>query len=117
MTSLSKDARYFVDGVTKYLRVGGGRNTMLPKMTAALQKITSSARTEKTAVVESAVTLTPKEKTEIVRFLSRLLTHTVTLECKTNKELIGGLRVAVGDWVVDTSLATQIRAMQEQLAI
>lgn len=115
MTSLAKDARFFVDGVTKYLRQGGTSDTLLPKVTAVLRKITSSARLQKTAMVESAVALTAKEKMEIGRFLSRLLTHTVTLQCRTNKELIGGLRVVVGDWVVDTSLSTQIRAMQEQL--
>lgn len=115
MTSLTKDARYFVDGVTKYLRHGGTGDAMLPKMTAVLHKITSSARIEKTALVESTVALTPKEKMEIGRFLSRFLTHTVILECQINRELIGGIRVAVGDWVVDTSLAAQIHEMQEVL--
>lgn len=117
MTSLSKDARYFVDGVTKYLRVAGDGNVMVPKMTAILHKISLSARTEKTAIVESTVVLTAKEKSGISRFLSRLLAGSVTLECRINKELIGGIRVTVGDWVVDTSLASQIRDMQEQLTI
>lgn len=115
MTSLSKDARFFVEGVTRYLRRGGADDTMLPKVAAVFQKITSSARLQKTAIVESTVVLTAKEKMEIGRFLSRLLAHTVTIKCKINKELIAGLRIAVGDWIVDTSIATQIHAMQEQL--
>ncbi|MBI3559891.1 F0F1 ATP synthase subunit delta [Candidatus Gottesmanbacteria bacterium] len=115
MSSLAKDARYFVDGVTKYLRQHGTSDDMLPKVTAALHKISNSARTEKTARVESTVVLTPKEKTEISRLLSRLLSHAVIIECTINKELIGGLRIAVGDWIVDTSLASQVRAMTDQL--
>jgi len=115
MTSLSKDARLFVDGVTKYLRGSGGAGTMLPKVTAALHKITTSARSGKVAKVESSVMLTSKEKSDISRFLSRLLTREATLQCSINKELIGGLRIGVGDWVVDTSIATQITAMQELL--
>lgn len=117
MSSLARDARYFVDGVTKYLQQQGTSDAMLPKVTAALHKISSSAGTEKTARVESVVVLTPREKTEISRLLSRLLTHTVIIECKFNKELIGGLRIAVGDWIVDTSLRGQIDTMKEQLTI
>ena len=115
MTSLTRDARFFVDGVAKYLRVSGGTTTMLPKVTAALHKITTSARAEKLARVESAVTLTVKEKSDIRRFLSRLLTHEVEIECSINKDLIAGFRITVGDWVVDTSIASQITAMQEML--
>lgn len=116
MSILAKDARYFVDGVTKYLRQDALSNqSLLPKVTAALHKITASARREKTALVESVVPLTTKEKGDIGRMLSRLLTHTVTIECKTNKELLGGFRMVVGDWVVDTSLRSQIHAMQERL--
>ncbi len=115
MTSLTRDARFFVDGVTKYLRGSGGAGAMLPKVTAALHKITTSARAGKLARVESSVPLTSKEKSDIGRFLSRLLSREATLQCTINKELIGGLRIGVGDWIVDTSIATQISAMQEQL--
>lgn len=116
MTSLTRDARFFVDGVTKYLRAGKDTGPMMPKVTAALHKITSSARAQKTAKVESTVPLNPKEKSQISVFLSRLLDHEVSIECSIRKELVGGLRIAVGDWIVDTSIATQIALMQEQLS-
>ncbi len=115
MTSLTRDARFFVDGVTKYLRGSGAAGTMLPKVTAALHKITTSARAGKLARVESSVALSSKEKSDISRFLSRLLSHEVFLQCTINKELIGGFRIVVGDWIVDTSIATQLSSMQEQL--
>ncbi|MDP1722925.1 MAG: F0F1 ATP synthase subunit delta [Candidatus Gottesmanbacteria bacterium] len=117
MTSIARDARFFVDGVAKYLKTGGSGGVLLPRVTAALHKISSSASAGKTATVESVVRLTGMEKAQLGRFLSRLLTHTVSLECRTNKNLIGGIRVTVGDWVVDTSIATQIRAMQEALSL
>lgn len=113
--SLTRDARFFVDGVTKYLRGSGGAGTMLPNVTAVLHKITSSERAGKLARVESSVALTSKEKSDINRFLSRLLSREATLQCTINKELIAGLRITVGDWVVDTSVATQISTMQEML--
>lgn len=116
MTTITRDARFFVDGVAKYLKTGGSNGVLLPKVTAALHKITSSASAGKTATVETVVVLTGPEKLQLGRFLSRLLSHAVTLECRVNKNLIGGIRVTVGDWVVDTSVATQIRAMQEALS-
>lgn len=115
MTSTTRDARFFVEGVTKYLRMQDPPAGLLPKVNAALHKITASARREKTARVESVVALTVLEKQAIARVLSRLLTHTVTIEGKINKDLLGGLRITVGDWIVDTSLAAQIDAMNEQL--
>ncbi|MEK7141078.1 MAG: F0F1 ATP synthase subunit delta [Patescibacteria group bacterium] len=115
MTSITRDARFFVDGVAKYLKAGSTGGVLIPKVTAALHKITASASAGKTATVESVVVLTGTEKAQLGRFLSRLLAHTVTLECRTNRNLIGGIRVSVGDWVVDTSLSTQIIAMQEVL--
>ena len=116
MTSLTRDARFFVDGVTKYLRGSGGAGAMLPKVTAVLHKITTSQRAGKVAKVESSVTLTSKEKSDISRFLSRLLSREVTLQCTINKDLIGGLRIGVGDWIVDTSIATQLSSLQEMLS-
>lgn len=117
MTSITKDARFFVDGVAKYLKAGSVGGVIMPRVTAALHKISSGANAGKTATVETVVTLTTAEKSELTRFLSRLLSHAVTLECRTNKHLIGGIRVTVGDWVVDTSIATQILAMQEALSV
>lgn len=115
MTTSIRDARLFVDGVTKYLRGKGTDGTIIPRVTAALHRISSAAKREKTAVVESVVSLTTTEKADVVRFLSRLLTHAVTLECRINKEHIGGLRIEVGDWVVDTTVRSHIETMKEQL--
>lgn len=117
MTSITRDARFFVDGVAKYLKAGGGSGVIIPKVTAALHKITSGANAGNIANVETVVALSAAEKSAVSRFLSRLLSHSVTLTCKTNKNLIGGIRVTVGDWVVDTSIASQINQMQEALTI
>ncbi len=114
MTTLTKDARYFVEGVTKYLRADHG-DAVLPKVTAALHRITASAQRGKTAAVESAAPLNHREKADVSRFLAGLLGHTVRLEYRVNRELLGGFRIVVGDWVVDTSLLYQLHAMTQML--
>lgn len=115
MTRLTTDARFFLDGVTKYLKGSSADRSMLPRVSAAFERMTSSAKREKTAMVESAVALTAREKDDVSRFLSRLLTHPVTVECRINRELIGGLRIQIGDWIVDTSLLRQIEDMKAMM--
>lgn len=112
MAALHKDARFFVDGITTYLRregaVGG---SVIPRMTALFDKVSSSAKGQKIASVESAVPLTNKEKREISLLLARLLGHDVDLECHVDTKAIGGFKIQVGDWVVDTTLRGQIDAL------
>lgn len=115
MTRLTRDARFFLDGVTKYLRSSNTGRSMLPRVSDAFERMTDSAKREKTAIVQSAVTLTDREKDEVSRFLSRLLTHPVTVQCALNRDLIGGMRIQIGDWVVDTSILRQIDDMKAMM--
>lgn len=113
---ITKDARNFVDGIARYLQSGDKtRSTMVPKVTSLLHKVTSSARREKLATVQSVISLTTKERAQIQLFLARLLGHDVLLECRIEKRLVGGFRIQVADWVVDTTLAAQIDTMVGQL--
>jgi len=112
---LSKDATFFVEGVTKYLRAQNSAQSVIPKVAAALKKITAKARREETATVESAVNLTAGEKHQTARLLARVLGRELRLTYRVNKALVGGLKLVVGDWVVDTSICSQLTAMAEML--
>ncbi len=118
MAALHKDARFFVDGITTYLRregaVGG---SVIPRMTALFEKVSSSARGQKIASVESAVPLTLGEKREVSLLLARLLGHDVELDCHVDASAIGGFKIQVGDWVVDTTLRGQVDALQNSLNV
>ncbi len=118
MAALHKDARFFVDGITTYLRregaVGG---SVIPRITALFDKVSSSAKGQKIAGVESAVPLTHGEKREIGVLLARLLHHDVELDCHVDTKAIGGFKIQVGDWVVDTTLRGQVDALQNSLNV
>ncbi len=111
-TPLTKDARGLVDGVVNYLRHEDRSKTVLPKVQAFLGKVTASAKKEKIAKVETSVSLTEDEETRIVKILTKLLGHEVQLESTVNPLIIAGLRIQVGDWIVDTTMRGQL----EQLA-
>lgn len=113
--SLSKDARGLVDGVVEYMRRDGKSKSTLPKVAAFLGKVTESARKEKTAHIRTAVELTAKEEASLISVLSEVLGHEVVLECTVDSTLIAGLRIQVGDWIVDTSLKSQLEEMATQL--
>lgn len=116
MVALHKDARFFVDGIAAYLRREGKLgDTVIPRMTALFDKVTSSAKDQKIAHVESAVTLTSTEKQKISLLLARLLDHDVELDCSVDTGTIGGFKIQVGDWVVDTTVRGQIDALENSL--
>lgn len=116
MAALHKDARFFVDGITTYLRSEGKLGDgVIPRMTALFDKVTSSAKGQKIAHVESAVPLNATEKQKISLLLARLLGHDVEFDYLVEKHAIGGFKIQVGDWVVDTTIRGQIDALQNAL--
>lgn len=118
MASLQKDARFFVDGITTYLRrEGAAGGSVIPRMTALFDKVSVSAKGQKIANVESAVPLTSLEKRQISLLLARLLDHAVDLTCHVDAKAIGGFKIQVGDWIVDTTLRGQIDALESALIV
>lgn len=114
-TQLTKDARGFVDGVVDFLRRDGKSKSSVPKVEAFLGKVTAQARKEKMARVVSAVILTDTEQSALSETLKTVLGHEVTLECTVDATLIAGLYIQVGDWIVNTSLKSQLEEMATQL--
>ncbi len=111
MKSVSKDARGFVDGVISHLKRGGKATPMTPKVQSLLLKMSASAKHEHQAKVESAVKLTSVELQGISRALSRIAGHEVSLTSIVNPHLIGGLRVTMADWVMDSSIRSELNEM------
>lgn len=112
---LTKDARGFVEGVVGYLNRADKTRSTVPKVTALLRRVTAQAQKESTARVETPVALSPDEKQTLSRFLSKLMGHRVQMELRVNPSLLCGVRITVGDWIVDTSLLYQLELMGKKL--
>ncbi len=114
MKTLTHDAKGFVEGVVTYLRGSNMGPGALPKVQALFRKVTRQNR-ELTGMVTSAVVMTPAEKEALARAISKLVGQTIGFDFVVSPGLLGGFRVKVGDWIVDTSLETQLKNMSEML--
>lgn len=115
MKTLSKDARGFIEGVTRYIRSDSRGKQVLPRVSALFTKVTTAAKKERVASVSSVVLLTEAEKTLVKRVLVRILGHDVDCRFTMDPVLLGGMRIQVADWVVDTSLSSQLNALSQTL--
>lgn len=115
MKPLQHDAKNFIDGVTKYLRDQSNQPSLLPKVTALFHKVSEQSRNSQMAQVESSVSLTVQEKQHINRIVNTLVDHPVTWSWLVNPHLIGGIKISVDDWVVDTSLLYELEEMAASL--
>lgn len=115
MQTLSRDARGFVDSIVGYLRHEEKGSPAVGKVKTLLHRVTAAAKQEKQANIESSVALTQREKEQISLFLARILGHSVVLSVRVIPELLAGLRIQLGDWVVDTSLRRQLDVLTQSL--
>ncbi len=75
---------------------------------AAIQRLARLETARRTVVVESAIPLTATEGQQVSADLAKDYGHNLNIEYKTNPELLGGLRIKVGDDVYDGSVAGRL---------
>ncbi len=116
MKSLHSDARGFVTGVMTQLKKTGKASAMTPRVQSLLMKMTAGARKERQAIVESPVKLSADEERSIEQILARVSGHDVSLETRIEPDLIAGIRIQMGDWVMDTSMKSELHMMSALLS-
>ncbi len=114
--SLTKDAKGFIDGVVTYLSRDANGSTVAPRVASLASKVSAQAKKERVAKVTSVVRLTSDEKKHIALALAKLLGHRVELETIVDAHLVGGLRIQVADWILDTSFDRQLIDMVSTFA-
>ncbi len=110
MKTLSRDARGFIEGITQYIRKEG-KTSVLPKVETLLGKVAASAQKETVAHVATSVALSNEEKQHIEQLMYQLVGHPVSLDCRVDPAVLGGMKIQIGDWIVDTSLQSQLEDM------
>ena len=78
-----------------------------------LQRLVKLDVSSRSARVESAVVLTEAQQQNIRESLGRLKGGGVTVEFAENADLIGGMRVKIGDDVFDGSVKTRLATLSE----
>lgn len=80
-----------------------------------LAELAVSRRGELVAHVTAAADLSDAQRTRLTDVLTRIYGHPVSVQLHVDPELLGGLWIAVGDEVIDGSIASRLAAAQTQL--
>lgn len=91
------------------------RYELFPMIASMYARLAADKRGVVKAVVRTARPLTSAEQKTLVSRLKTFSGKDVELEVKEDPELIGGVSVKIGDWVLDSSLRGQLRRMKESL--
>jgi ATP synthase F0 subunit b/ATP synthase F1 delta subunit len=80
-----------------------------------LAELAVSRRGEVVAQVRAAAELSESQHDRLTQVLTRIYSHPVSLQLDVDPRLLGGLTIAVGDEVIDGSLASKLSAAQTHL--
>jgi F-type H+-transporting ATPase subunit delta len=113
--SLSGDS--LASDVQKFLRVliENGRLEVLPEVHELFQELKNEREGVVDAEVTSAFELDPAQMSELVAHLERRFRKKVSPVVTVDKGLIGGVRVKVGDEVIDSTVRAHLAAMEAAL--
>lgn len=107
----------FNDLTRKFLGVlaDNRRLSMLAQIIHALRDEVSRSRGEVTAEVTTATPLDEKQITALTDALKGALGAKVSLDAKTDPDMLGGLIVRVGSKMIDNSVRTKLDRLHRQL--
>jgi ATP synthase F0 subunit b/ATP synthase F1 delta subunit len=80
-----------------------------------LAELAVSRRGEVVAEVRAATDLSDAQSERLTELLTRIYGHPVSVQLETKPALLGGLTIAVGDEVIDGSLASKLAAAETHL--
>ncbi|MFN2200643.1 MAG: ATP synthase F1 subunit delta [Caldilineaceae bacterium] len=89
---------------------------LLPELPGALAAVATDQRQPTRAEVTSAVELTEQEKDALRKKLAEEFGRDLMFSFSVDPSLMGGLRVRVGDRLIDTSVASRLTALRESVS-
>jgi F-type H+-transporting ATPase subunit delta len=95
--------------------VQDGTLDQLSDVAAALGRVLSGQQAPTKAEVTSAVALSDKEQEALRQTLRKQFGEELLFSFYVDPALMGGLRVRVGDRLIDTSVASRLTALRESL--
>ena len=76
---------------------------------------TKHNETSSTALVISAISLSNSEKKDIQEMLVQRFGADVSVDYQTDADVLGGVRIEAGDWVFDTTVASELKKLTNLL--
>ena len=110
-SNVSPEAKNFVG-----MLVENGRLSLLPEIGAQFHALKNAAEGAADAEITSAFELTDAQVKDLVATLEKKFGRKLNPTVKVDSSLIGGVRVAVGDEVLDTSVRAKLQNMYVSLA-
>lgn len=98
------------------LLVENRRLVLLPEIAAAYEVMRAEAEKLLEVTVTSAFELSDAQKQKIGDAMKRRFNRAISLSCKTDKSLIGGVVIRAGDKVIDGSAQTRLGDLANALA-
>jgi F-type H+-transporting ATPase subunit delta len=95
--------------------IDNGRLAALPEIGAQFQALVNSSSGVSDAVVYSAYPIEPAALAGVVAALEKRFARKLNAQVEIDAELIGGIRVVVGDEVLDTSVKARLEQMKAAL--
>jgi len=104
--------------VGNFLRtvLDNGRLDVLPEIAAQFHALVNAQSGVSDATVYSAFAIDSAQLTDVVATLERRFARKLNANVVVQPELIGGIRVVVGDEVLDTSVKARLEQMKVALA-
>ncbi|HET7772965.1 MAG TPA: F0F1 ATP synthase subunit delta [Burkholderiaceae bacterium] len=96
--------------------VANGRVTALPAIARQFRHLKNASEGNADALIESAFALEPAQVQDLVVALEKKFAVKLKPQVSVNPALIGGVRVTVGDQVLDSSVRAQLDQMRVALA-
>jgi len=95
--------------------IANGRLTVLPEIAAQFHALVNARAGVSDATVYSAFPIESKQLGEVVTSLEKRFARKLNASVVVEPELIGGIRVVVGDEVLDTSVKARLEQMRAAL--
>ena len=95
--------------------IDNGRIAALPAIAAQFHALVNASSGVSDAMVYSAFEISPDALTDVVATLEKRFGRKLNLQVQLQPELIGGIRVVVGDEVLDTSVKARLEQMKVAL--
>jgi F-type H+-transporting ATPase subunit delta len=112
--ALPSDTPVEISNLLKLL-IQEGDLELLPEIGMALAHVATGSIAPTQAEVTSAVALSPEEQEKLRSSLSAQYGEGLVFNFNVDPALMGGLRVRVGDRLIDTSIASRLSALRESL--